>query len=1056
MGSKRIYLGRENSKYATIAGGAIVTITALFFVLMAVGLEITGSDDFCLGTPESPCVSYGKICNLGPDNYDIYNPEGFKMDFSPTIENYWIFFKDGRVKKEFLIPQGIEHSTKGWRYENFTDATKPRKDRIYVHRFARYSCQDYMLVGLKENPDDLIKWGVGVGKEYLDPFWYGINDTANISTGASMNVELGSPINISANITGAATVCVDIDHPDYGINYTCGTPNANFIFEIDYFQKNTFNDSTTSKLFSFDTVVDSAYAEGGVWEGGHDYVLAHDGDWGTYAQPSIAFGSSTYFANYSIPTNVDTSDVTWLVKDEVTTQHIVISEQCIDPYSDDTLVFKVELDNVDGATASIEYYCYNTTGDWNLLEETFPVWDTAYLFETQINWDVSPEWPSYTDYFGFEVNAFDDVLNISMNLTGADVDGTMPANIRLKINGTLSNTIPLLMNGYDNLQNITGTSGGAWTSLYYPISTSCQGGFYSSVPCTRMFDDDVSTYGQSNAAGNVTYVFKKSESGTTATEFFFKTGIGTVQVYCQEDGGGWKSMGSSSSYSTNELLIADTCNNASVDNITIRGRLTTSDMVFEGWVRWKTDGSNTSFNLDGETTTIATLRLPSKGTMDTAIFNVSGSYSEDFTDITTATDSTNGYIISGSLEGSQEFIPTKENLTAVWVFLSDYDTTELTIKVGTTAGGSELSSDAFAVGAYSNVGTWAKFDLTDSVLTPGVAHFISLDSAGDSIAWSVDNTNPYPDGSAYVNGGNITSSDFLLKTVMFDLATDPKITIGDLDTNYEWNATGNYSGNTQSVDLSANITEYLLDCSPESDGYCLVPFYFLSSTPGKLRVHAITMNHTYNPNPVYLDSTVLADYLSEITSTGNVQIPITLITGSAGNITIDDVRIDYAGGNDTIEVLVWESTNKSNNESLSLINYFSKWDYEFPSFIEWLEFIPKGPTEKNVTPYGQSALRPILNITSYGYGGMVSNFSVYLNETHSCVNLTMSTTDNKSAGFVLNATWKDYFTDFDLLDSQGLWMWADYGCNYTTWKLWEPTFSFRNCCEECICSEELE
>jgi len=200
MGNRRIYLGREVSKYAEIAGGAILTITALFFVRMVLGFEITGSNDHCSGTLRDPCVSYGKICNLGPDNYDIYNPEGIKLDFLPEIKDYWIFFKDGRVKKEFLIPKGINHSTKGWRYENFTNATKPRKDRIYVHRFARYSCQDYMLVGLKNNPNDIIKWGFGVKREYLDPFWYSVEGPTTILT-TNITMELGSQINITANIT---------------------------------------------------------------------------------------------------------------------------------------------------------------------------------------------------------------------------------------------------------------------------------------------------------------------------------------------------------------------------------------------------------------------------------------------------------------------------------------------------------------------------------------------------------------------------------------------------------------------------------------------------------------------------------------------------------------------------------------------------------------------------------------------------------------------------------------------------------------------------------------
>jgi len=286
MGNKRIYLGRESSKYAKIAGGAIITVTSLFFVLMAMGFEITGSDDICLGTPEDPCISYGKICNLGPDNFDIYNPDEVKMDFSPTVKNYWMFFKDGRVKKQFLYDQGINASTKGWRYENFTDATKPRKDRIYVHRFARYSCQEYMLVGLKEKPEDLIKWGVGVGAEYLDPFWYG-EATADTLVSGNISMEIGFPLNFTTNLTGATTTCVNIDHPDYGDNYTCGTPNANFTLNISYFRLTEFYDSgitTWEELAGMNDDLTASYTLGA------DLDSSSEG-YDTYAGPSANGGA---------------------------------------------------------------------------------------------------------------------------------------------------------------------------------------------------------------------------------------------------------------------------------------------------------------------------------------------------------------------------------------------------------------------------------------------------------------------------------------------------------------------------------------------------------------------------------------------------------------------------------------------------------------------------------------------------------------------------------------------------------------------------------------------
>ena len=325
------------------------------------------------------------------------------------------------------------------------------------------------------------------------------------------------------------------------------------------------------------------------------------------------------------------------------------------------------------------------------------------------------------------------------------------------------------------------------------------------------------------------------------------------------------------------------------------------------------------------------------------------------------------------------------------------------------------------------------------------------------------------------------------------------------------------------------------------------------------------------------------------------------------------------------------------NSTLNITLFYSDWDYAFPNNINWLEFIPRTPTSKNVTPFGQTASRPILNITNYGYGGKNSTFSMNLNESYSCVNLSINTTSNKpskevsgdyseffddfeidfghwddnvgincpdidawgrisnqtsssntgpqsegvggsgsnftyvetssgacvnigaialvtfnesinydiftdekiqfyfhaygtniddlyleenstgswvklwemhdnnediwnmtnvslssltgngslrfnytrtSPGFtsdialdninvsyftsstlipdtILNNTWTNITHNFDYLDLTQLWLWADYNCNSTTWRLWQPELSFRNCCEGCICSEEL-
>ena len=1047
MGNRRIYLNKENSKYAIIAGGAIITITSLFFVLMAVGFEITGSDDVCLGTIDDPCISYGKICNLGPDNYDIYNPESFKMDFSPTVKNYWIFFKDGRVKKNYFSDKGINFDSAGWRYENFTDATKPRKDRIYVHRFARYSCQEYMLVGLKENPNDLIKWGIGTGGEYLDPFWYGLNTTPETSISTSMNVELGHSLNISTNLTGAATVCVDIDHPEYGDNYTCGTPTANFNFNISYFNKNIFNDSTIEKNYTFTkgTIYELSDGDPVEFETGYKEPNAHDGNLFTYAWVSQVVGAGYYYINYTIPSNVNQTDATWNIKDYNTTHSITIPNQCFNPYGDNKIVLQVFFRGLGiGDPNGFYYYCYNTGSSWEQIEYKYAANQlNLKLYEEDIEWSEEAAFSFYSDVFGFSVNALDRVDNISMNITGVDA-----TNIRLKINGTLSNTIPLFVSGTQTLQNITGNIGTELISFYYPFECTSTD-WYAYNPGSYNCDGDESTQSFATENENTTMIFKKTTGGTQTDLIVLNKGNSPMEYYCMTASGTEEYLGKAS-IATAELQIPDSCNNASVNNITIRAHAYSADGAFEHYLRLTSSGYNSTFLMNGITTRTATLKLPQFATVSTAIFNVTGSISEPFVEITTNGEDNYGYVISSTNELSQSFIPDTENLTGVWLHLTDYgaNQADFTIKIGTTRGGSEKSSDTVSF-RDAGSGSWIYWDLTDSILTPGTTHYISLSSAGTSSFWDIDDTNPYPDGVAFVGATNYTSWDFLFKTVMVDLTTDPKITVGKLNSYYEWNATGNYTGNTQSSDLSVNITEYLTDCSPESDGNCLVPYYLFSGTPGNLRVHDINISYSYNPNPIFLDSTILDSFLSG--QTGNINIPIDLVVGSAGNVTVNDVNIDYAGGNDTIEIFTYEQGNTSNNETLNLINYFSK--YLTTRAYTWtnlLFFLPATNSSKNVSAYGQTSTKPSYNFTTQNYGGKNMNIKMKVNESFSCMNITWNTNSTKGSN-LLNTTWQEVGSNLSQNDNSSVWLWVDLeNCNSSIQRILRPTVYLDSQCVDCV------
>lgn len=802
MGNKRIYLGSETSKYALIAGVPLVTITSLFFVLMAVGFTITGSDDFCKGTLDDPCVSYGKICNLGPDNYDIYNPDEVKLDFSPNISNYWIFFKDGRVKKEVLTPIGINQSTSGWRYENFTNATKPLSDRVYVHRFAAYSCQDYMLVVLKNNPGDTIKWGMGVKEEYLDPFFY-----AN-SVVTDMDVELGSQINITANVSGAATSCVNISHPDYNDSWACGTPSVTFPLNITYFRKTIFNDSSSE-------------------------------------------------------TNLTLSD---------------------------------------GAN------------------------QTFYI----------------------QGHQYDEVDGLSLNFTGYQTDGTYPTNVKVYINGSLSNSLGLV-----------GGSGDLEINYLNDSSTEKNLTFTGTPPQT------------------VTDYFNLPKSAIILDAYLNLTGYNYTRDYPSG--------------------IYDEIDDSSIDT-----NLWTISTTSQGYCSEGASSLSCGINVDAPGTgsaTASTKDLPSLEELNSVSFNGSN----DIQGTSIARFSIFGTVVYNSdSNGATLDINATKNTTAT--------------------GNGTYYYDVYVNGAFSQ-----QISTTSNNV---VSLYVARSYAYDTVSGQFD--------FVYY-----TSDDSI---------KDPKLEVGILDGVYEWQYSGLFEHQNQTDNLTTALQTYLDSCTEDSNGYCVIPFYLTSSGRGNVSISAINLTYYNNLGVVSLNTDLVEGFLGN--SSGYADIPITITNNYNGTLQVNDLRYDYAGGNDTIQIVVYEEGNYANNDVLNVNFFYSDWDYSFPNNVDYLEFIPSTPTSQNVTPYGQTSNVPMINLTSTNYGGKDYDFLIYLNETQtdSCVNLSLST--NSTKGFLIeNETWMNISIN-SYGDNAGLWLWADYSCNYTNWNVWEPGISFRACCSGCVCSEE--
>lgn len=70
-------------------------------------------------------------------------------------------------------------------------------------------------------------------------------------------VELGTPVNISGTNTG--TVCIDIDHPDFGVNVTCGTNSAWVDAEITSMVTDRFVETTNDVILEYDDPTNTTY-----------------------------------------------------------------------------------------------------------------------------------------------------------------------------------------------------------------------------------------------------------------------------------------------------------------------------------------------------------------------------------------------------------------------------------------------------------------------------------------------------------------------------------------------------------------------------------------------------------------------------------------------------------------------------------------------------------------------------------------------------------------------------------------------------------------------------
>ena len=887
--AKRVYTETVKSWGKGLGISGVSLFGLIFMYLIAIGSisNVTYSGDVvCAGTIEDPCYAYINFTAeedifIYPTNYDPWGRDTL-FNFDPNVKSWSLERSWGTGWRN--IPINITCTGTWCGAKDNTGCAYSmafRKDRDYQIRIVAY----------KNYPTDTLKWGAFSGVDEIDPFWYGINTTTTNSF-SSINLELGSQVNISANLTGVTgEVCVDIDHPEYGDNYDCGTPTANFLFNISSFRTDEFNDSSTTKTFSncqeiqldYNHILDDTYfSEGTTLDGTEETIgISNQAD---LMVPFIKFNVSDIYGydidNATLCVNLGEAlslgDVDiWYVADQTWDEGEIDlmcgdGEACSDLWDMMSLNTTASFTTTDGWLCMSDLQSYvqlaanaegnvswalNYTGGSAIIKYFLSKENTGFpTLKTYLNISYCGE---FNETFYVDSHQYAEVENLSLNVSGT-YKGTAPT-IKIYVNGTLSNDLGIVVDGTETLTTMSDTSSSK--DLLYDVAETQT--FYVKLP--KVASVTSATF---NLTGDNDLIGNNIEMGYTREWFtaYESLPYGSFEDFYNNGTVLWISGLSvsnkgGSQYYLNGTYIGtygSTTMDASEHGITSNGsdfwvsnlqtdNISRYDSSYNFIETWESVNTSTSgpYSLVNNGTSIWVLAAPNQ-------------------DWEGNDGIVSRYDLSGNLEDS-------------WTFT-------MSACCGSTM---SLYEDYLWIGSgeWNDAGYWRY--KTDGTYDN---RHIEFNQGEDGTL-----TN---DGEYFYLGNTYT--DKIYKYYLESYPNNLTIEVGVVDGIKEWNMTGDLSQNT-TTNLNTSIMTYLATCTADSSGVCTVPIHISSLTAGIITIDDLNIQYTHNPNPVTLDIDLIKTFLAA--SDGFTKIPIT-IKSSSGEVTVNDLRYDYKGGNETTLITV--------------------------------------------------------------------------------------------------------------------------------------------------------
>jgi len=909
-------------------------------------------------------------------------------------------------------------------------------------------------INWEDLPENIYFWNVSVCNvdnncNTTDTRYYGL-EVINLSIDgffSNQNVELGTTI----NITGTSNYDnIYFDYPSYGINYSSGLWSDSFNLIIDWFKKILFAEGGNTSSLNYNSIID--------YNGSKFNITSHQYDEVVNLSVNISGTNNPYDIGI-FKCNTSTNDIDNYDRffyGNLTNEGYIWQDRLVNKGTTPYGYNKTQ--NLTFNNAGSKYLYFYMDANAKLVNFLFNVSSTEYGFSFTDDFDNS----SYIDtvlsnvtvsggsIMPYGVNAFnfsyDNFNDSSINETlwnhTADIDYHVPSGW-----------------GYD----IIGTTTEASDSLNTYIELEAEAG----CP-TENFDQDRTQY----LGNDISWFNLKTIDKIDFEIYFDYTGRELAQTTSTSSGdctaefdvllGNINLFSVDSDFYGCEYASENDCYEigSSISNI----RVTLTKQINTTW-KVELSGVERHYSEDS---------VDSCGNYDIYLNWTAGkkySYYDSCDD--TITDITNEFYINPSYSYAQPLylsnyaIARYEEVLGSGPYSGCYgcDILKTNLKIytlnntrksyqnSTVVSGSifDSSYDVTAVTmestGFSNHTFYISGDNGDNWQNILLNTETPIVNIGNHMKWKADidvGVGGYLINVSYLDSIILHTDTGFLSDVYFDVGGDgtyEDVIGGSFD-----NTAGIIEVNLSSASLSNAFSG-----SPAVAQTYYVPVVINSSSMGQLNIEAI--NLTYNPNPIFLNITRIQNFLTNFGSgVTNFMIDVAAY-GTNAFINLTDLRFDYAGGNDTINVLA-HNADYSQNVSRNITYYYSKWDYEWGPDVEWLYFAPKNSTSKDVTPYGQTDDIPILKITNYGYGGLNSTLSVYQNDSLACVNTTLSLNSSKSNGNLINESWVT-LTNMTYLNTEDIFLWADYDCDYSTWNLFEPYYYFRQCCVDCICSEEL-